>query len=108
MPPHDAEGAPPDYTQEANRAWKRRTETRLLHIMPILCAHQVNQTAFAPDSRLRLDYKSNPRQTGNWECGWWALANMATFFRFGEFHDDEPDGTPGDVSGGCPPRYTQQ
>lgn len=94
MPPHAAEGAPPDYTQEANRAWKRRTETRLLHIMPILCAHQVNQTAFAPDSRLRLDYKS--------------LANMATFFRFGEFHDDEPDGTPGDVSGGCSPRYTQQ
>lgn len=47
--PHDAEGAPPDYTQEAIRAWKRRTETRLLHVMPILCAHQANQTAFAPD-----------------------------------------------------------
>lgn len=49
--PHDAAGAPPGYMQEAIRAWKRRTETRLLHVMPILCAHQANQTAFAPIDR---------------------------------------------------------
>lgn len=68
-----------------------------MELLPTICRHQPAETRFDPERELRLVFTSGAKQSGDWVCGWWALTNMVTFYRFGEFEADEPDGSAGAV-----------